>query len=42
MSIEYRSFVAEAVEATDEGHVFGLAIPYNRETTIGAKQISSR
>lgn len=35
MSIEYRSFTAEAVEATDEGHVFGLAIPYSRVTTIG-------
>lgn len=35
MSIEYRSFTSEPVEATDEGHVFGLAIPYNRETTIG-------
>jgi HK97 family phage prohead protease len=35
MSIEYRSFTAEAVEATDEGHVFGLAIPYSRITTIG-------
>lgn len=33
--IEYRSFTAEAVEATDEGHVFGLAIPYSRVTTIG-------
>jgi uncharacterized protein len=35
MGIEYRSFTAEAVEATDEGHVFGLAIPYSRVTTIG-------
>lgn len=33
--IEYRSFTAEAVEATDEGHIFGLAIPYSRITTIG-------
>jgi HK97 family phage prohead protease len=35
MTMEYRSFTADAVEATDEGHVFGLAIPYNRVTTIG-------
>jgi HK97 family phage prohead protease len=36
MTIEYRSFTAaESVEATDEGHVFGLAIPYSRVTTIG-------
>jgi HK97 family phage prohead protease len=36
MTIEYRSFTAaESVEATDEGHVFGLAIPYSRRTTIG-------
>lgn len=36
MTIEYRSFTAESVEATDEGHVFGLAIPYSRVTTIGS------
>lgn len=35
MTIEYRSFTGESVEATDEGHVFGLAIPYDRTTTIG-------
>ena len=36
MSIEYRSFTGtESVDATDEGLIFGLAIPYNRETVIG-------
>lgn len=38
MTIEYRSFTAESVEATDEGHIFGLAIPYNRVTTIGSME----
>ncbi len=37
MAIEYRSFAAtDSVDASDEGVIFGLAIPYNRVTTIGS------
>ncbi len=36
MGLEYRSFVGtESVDTTDDGVIFGLAIPYNRETVIG-------
>lgn len=36
MKIEVRSIVGpENIDATDEGVIFGLAIPYNQETTIG-------
>ncbi len=36
MSYELRSIVGpESIDATDEGVIFGLAIPYNKVTTIG-------
>lgn len=36
MTIEVRSFAgSENIDATDEGVIFGLAIPYNRATNIG-------
>lgn len=36
MAIELRSIVGpESIDATDEGVIFGLAIPYNKVTTIG-------
>jgi HK97 family phage prohead protease len=36
MTIEFRSLVGpENIDATDEGVIFGLAIPYNRATNIG-------
>lgn len=36
MSLEIRSIVGpESIDASDEGVIFGLAIPYNQETTIG-------
>jgi HK97 family phage prohead protease len=36
MSYELRSIVGpESIDATDEGIIFGLAIPYNKVTTIG-------
>lgn len=36
MSIEVRSFAgSQNIDATDEGIIFGLAIPYNRVTNIG-------
>ena len=36
MSLEIRSIVGpESIDASDDGVIFGLAIPYNQETTIG-------
>ena len=36
MTIEVRSFAgSENIDATDEGVIFGLAIPFNRATNIG-------